>query len=150
MRPLSARPPERVYRRHAGDVYRFALALVQDPREAEEVTRAVFAQADRAFDDGERPHNVRSWVITAADESSRARVRLDEPERTAPDERPICRGAFAVSRGADCILSSRDGAALRAHLGECIDCEEWARSLRRQRRAFRALALEPVPSSLLH
>jgi DNA-directed RNA polymerase specialized sigma24 family protein len=150
MRQLSARPQERVYRRHAGDVYRFALALLQDPREAEDVTRTVFACADRAFDRGERPRDLRGWVITAALRSCRVRARPDERERDAPDERTFCVEAVAVSRGTDRVLSRHEGAALRTHLGECLDCERWARSLHLQRRAFRALAGEPVPVSLVH
>lgn len=39
---------KRAYRRHVGDVYRYALAMLSEPADAEEVTRATFRDAFRA------------------------------------------------------------------------------------------------------
>ena len=47
---LARRPErafERVYRRHVGDVYRYALAVLRDPVAAEEVTQTTFLNAYR-------------------------------------------------------------------------------------------------------
>ena len=38
-RPLTHRGFERLYQRHAADVYRYALAVLRDPDDAEDVTQ---------------------------------------------------------------------------------------------------------------
>lgn len=47
--PRQERAFERAYERHAADVYRYALAVLNDPGDAEEVTRATFRNAYQAF-----------------------------------------------------------------------------------------------------
>jgi DNA-directed RNA polymerase specialized sigma24 family protein len=46
---------ERIYRRHVGDVYRYALAVMRNPTDAEDVTQTTFLNAYRAYAGGERP-----------------------------------------------------------------------------------------------
>jgi RNA polymerase sigma-70 factor, ECF subfamily len=56
MRPWLARRQERaferIYRRHVGDVYHYALAVLRDPVDAEEVTHTTFLNAYRTFRQG--------------------------------------------------------------------------------------------------
>jgi RNA polymerase sigma-70 factor, ECF subfamily len=58
MRPVLARRKrrafERVYRKHVGGVYRYALAVLRDPVDAEEVTQTTFLNAYRGFSHGNR------------------------------------------------------------------------------------------------
>src|SRR4051794_17756525 len=79
---------ERLYRRHARDVYRFVLAVVRNPAEAEDVTQSAFLNAYRAFKRGERPDRPRSWLFAIAHNQirSRHRFRLRRPKEVPFDE----------------------------------------------------------------
>src|SRR4051794_29690760 len=79
---------ERLYRRHARDVYRFVLAVVRNPTEAEDVTQTAFLNAYRAFKRGERPDRPRSWLFAIAHNQirSRHRFRLRRPKEVPFDE----------------------------------------------------------------
>jgi RNA polymerase sigma-70 factor (ECF subfamily) len=55
---------------------------------------------------------------------------------------------LAISRQLDGRLTRRAKGALRAHLRECGECATFARRLRAQRTALKALAAVPVPGSL--
>ena len=48
-RPRSDRAFERMYQRHVGDVYRYALAVMRNPADAEDVTQTTFLNAYRSF-----------------------------------------------------------------------------------------------------
>src|ERR671928_92114 len=66
---------ERMYQRHVGDVYRYALAVMRNQADAEDVTQTTFLNAYRAFErDGppQRPHN---WLIAIAHNVCRQRFR---------------------------------------------------------------------------
>jgi RNA polymerase sigma-70 factor, ECF subfamily len=76
---------ERLYRRHVGDVYRYALVLLRDPRAAEEVTRTTFLNAYRTHRRGERPPNTHAWLLALAHAICRQRFRAAFPE-AAPDD----------------------------------------------------------------
>jgi RNA polymerase sigma-70 factor (ECF subfamily) len=64
---------ERIYRRHVGDVYRYSLAVLRQPSDAENVTQTTFVNACRAFESGERPRNAQNWLITIAHDVCRRR-----------------------------------------------------------------------------
>jgi len=66
---------ERVYRRHAADVYRYALAVLRAPADAEDVTQTTFLNAYRAFQRGERPRQAKNWLIAIAHNVCRQRFR---------------------------------------------------------------------------
>jgi RNA polymerase sigma factor (sigma-70 family) len=66
---------ERLYRRYGRDVYRFALSLVRNPSEAEDVTQTTFMNAYRALQAGEQPRRPHSWLLTIAHNTARSRVR---------------------------------------------------------------------------
>src|SRR3989440_1527542 len=89
---------EKLYQRHAGDVYRYALVVMRNPDDAEDVTQTTFMNAYRAFTRGERPRTPQNWLITIAHNVCRQRFRqlqrrpnelpLEEEEiaQIAPDE----------------------------------------------------------------
>src|SRR5437763_628440 len=66
---------EQLYKRHARDVYQYALALLANPVDAEDVTQTTFLNAYRAFQQGERPHKPHNWLIAIAHNVCRMRWR---------------------------------------------------------------------------
>jgi RNA polymerase sigma-70 factor, ECF subfamily len=75
-RPRSDRAFERMYRRHVGDVYRYALAVMRNPADAEDVTQTTFLNAYRAFvEKGDRPEKPQNWLIAIAHNVCRQRFR---------------------------------------------------------------------------
>ena len=89
MTPLLARRSERsferLYRRHVRDVYRYALAVLRNPADAEDVTQTTFMNAYRAYARGERPDRPRNWLIAIAHNVCRQRFRqaARRPEEVA-------------------------------------------------------------------
>ena len=66
---------ERMYRRHVADVYRYALAVLRNPSDAEDVAQTTFLNAYRAFQRGERPRQPENWLIRIAHNVCRQRFR---------------------------------------------------------------------------
>ena len=66
---------ERIYRKHVGDVYRYALAVLRHPADAEDVAQTTFLNAYRAYQQGERPRNAQNWLIAIAHNVCRQRFR---------------------------------------------------------------------------
>src|SRR3954451_17135243 len=64
-----------LYKRHARDVYEYALALLSNPADAEDVAQTTSLNAYRAFQQGERPHKPHNWLITIAHNVCRMRWR---------------------------------------------------------------------------
>ena len=91
---------ERLYRRHVADVYHYALAVLRNPADAEDVTQTTFLNALRAYDRGERPKSAQNWLIAIAHNVCRQRFRQsqrrprevsleeDVADRLADDEAP--------------------------------------------------------------
>src|SRR5205809_6417803 len=69
---------ERLYQKHAGDVYRYALVVLRNEADAEDVTQTTFMNAYRAFANGERPRNPRNWLIAIAHNVCRQRFRQSQ------------------------------------------------------------------------
>jgi RNA polymerase sigma-70 factor (ECF subfamily) len=75
-RPRTDRAFERMYKRHVGDVYRYALAVMRNPADAEDVTQTTFLNAYRAFvEKGNRPEKPQNWLIAIAHNVCRQRFR---------------------------------------------------------------------------
>jgi RNA polymerase sigma factor (sigma-70 family) len=75
-RPRSDRAFERMYQRHVGDVYRYALAVMRNPADAEDVTQTTFLNAYRSFvEKGNRPEKQQNWLIAIAHNVCRQRFR---------------------------------------------------------------------------
>jgi RNA polymerase sigma-70 factor, ECF subfamily len=79
---------ERIYRHHAGDVYRYALALLREPSDAEDVTKTTFLNAYGELRRGVSPRGAQSWLIGIAHDVCRYRSG-EGPRRRhelAPDD----------------------------------------------------------------
>ncbi|MBA3735158.1 MAG: sigma-70 family RNA polymerase sigma factor [Actinobacteria bacterium] len=75
-RPRSDRAFERLYKRHVGDVYRYALAVMRNPADAEDVTQTTFLNAYRSYvEKGSRPEKPQHWLIAIAHNVCRQRFR---------------------------------------------------------------------------
>ena len=79
---------ERLYRRYVKDVYRYTLAVLRNPADAEDVTQTTFLNAYRAFKRGEKPLKPHHWLIKIAHNACRSRY-----VRTA--RRPVAASAPA-------------------------------------------------------
>jgi RNA polymerase sigma factor (sigma-70 family) len=79
---------EKLYRRHVHEVYRYALAVLHNEADAEDVTQTTFLNAYRAFQRGERPHRPHNWLIKIAHNACRQRFRDSSrrPQEVAFDE----------------------------------------------------------------
>jgi RNA polymerase sigma factor (sigma-70 family) len=106
-RPRKDRAFERVYRQNVRHVYGYALAVLRRPEDAEDVTQATFLNAYRAFERGEHPRPVNTWLIVIAhklcDQRARQEARLEEvayedqadeavPEDDGPTPNDVRRG----------------------------------------------------------
>jgi RNA polymerase sigma factor (sigma-70 family) len=79
---------ERLYRRYVKDVYRYTLALLQNPADAEDVTQTTFLNAWRAYRRGVEPVKPHNWLIKIAHNAARTRyaVSARRPQEVAFDE----------------------------------------------------------------
>src|ERR671939_403378 len=77
---------ERMYEKYVGDVYRYALVVLRNPDDAEDVTQTTFMNAYRAFARGERPRTPQNWLITIAHNVCRQRFRQQQRH---PNELPL-------------------------------------------------------------
>ena len=81
MTPLLAQKPrvdrafERLYRRFATDVYRYAYVVLRNESDAEDVTQTTFMNAYRALERGEQPRAPLNWLISIAHNVCRQRFR---------------------------------------------------------------------------
>ncbi len=178
-RPLRARKgPERafeqLYRRHAREVYRYALAVLANPADAEDVTQQTFLNAYRAYQRGDRPEKPHNWLIAIAHNVCRMRwrqagarpkeVALEEaPEPAAPDvERPsldellTSLAGLSFNQRAALVMRELEGRSYREIsevLGVSISAVEALlfrarRRLQVDRKALGALTTVPLPGSL--
>src|SRR5262249_3142583 len=163
---------EQVYRRHAADVYRYALALLGNAADAEDVAQTTFLNAFRAYQGGQRPLHVRNWLIAIAHNVCRMRWRAaghrprevaldDAPEPIAPEyERPdldeILRalGRLSFNQRAALVMRELEGRSYR-EIAEVLGLTTGAveallfrarRRLRVERRALGALTTVPIPA----
>src|SRR5919197_697535 len=75
-RPRPDRAFERMYKRYVGDVYRYALAVMRNPADAEDVTQTTFLNAYRSYiEKGSRPEKPQNWLIAIAHNVCRQRFR---------------------------------------------------------------------------
>src|SRR5919199_5231393 len=75
-RPRTDRAFERMYKRYVGDVYRYALAVMRNPADAEDVTQTTFLNAYRSYvEKGTRPEKPQNWLIAIAHNVCRQRFR---------------------------------------------------------------------------
>jgi RNA polymerase sigma factor (sigma-70 family) len=168
---------ENLYRRYVKDVYHYALALLRNPADAEDVTQTTFLNAYRAWQRGQEIEKPRNWLIKIAHNVARTRysrasrrvreVPLDDhldQLAVPPEERPNVEG---VLRALGCLpfnqraalvmreLEGRSYAEIANTIGVSVPAVETLifrarKSLRVRVSALRALAAVPLPSSLAH
>jgi RNA polymerase sigma factor (sigma-70 family) len=166
---------EQLYRRYVKDVYRYALALLRNPADAEDVTQTTFLNAYRAFQRGEeirKPHN---WLIKIAHNVARTRyarisrrvkeVPLEDhveqlalPENEKPNVEGVLRalGRLPFNQRAALVMRELEGrtyAEIADTLGVSVAAVETLifrarRSLRVRTASLRSLLAVPLPSSL--
>jgi RNA polymerase sigma factor (sigma-70 family) len=166
---------EKLYRRYVKDVYHYALALLRNPADAEDVTQTTFLNAYRAYRRGDEILKPQNWLIKIAHNVARSRyssmtrrvkeVPLEEHvERLAvsEDERPNVEGVLRAlgrlpfnQRGALIMreLEGRSYVEIADTLGVSVAAVETLifrarRSLRVRSAALRSILGVPVPSSL--
>ena len=82
---------ERLYRSHVQDVYRYALMVLRNRDDAEDVAQTTFLKAYRAYQRGDRPRHPRRWLITIAHNTCGTRIRdaRRRPQEVALEEQRI-------------------------------------------------------------
>src|SRR5215475_6619968 len=167
---------ERFYRKHVAEVYQYALAVLGNSPDAEDVTQQTFLNAYRAFQRGGQPTKPHNWLIKIAHNVCRMRWRQSgrrpnevplesAPEPAAPDHDdqpsldevlaalarlPLNQRAAIVMRE----VEDRSYAEIAEVLGVTVPAVEAllfrARgSLRARRKAVAGtLSVAPIPASL--
>jgi RNA polymerase sigma factor (sigma-70 family) len=165
---------EQLYKQHAREVYQYALALLANPADAEDVTQTTFLNAYRAFQKGERPHRPHNWLIAIAHNVCRMRwrqagsrpreVALDAaPEpATHDDDQPdldevlTALAALSFNQRAAIVMRELEGRSydeISGVLGVSVSAVEALlfrarRNLKVRRRALGVLTTVPLPGSL--
>ena len=166
---------ERLYRRYVRDVYRYTLALLRNPADAEDITQTTFLNAYRAYLRGEEPIRPRNWLIKIAHNACRSRhlrmvrrpqeVPLEEtvaalavPAEEAPkvEELLDALGRLPFNQRAALVMRELEGRSY-VEIAQTLDVSVAAvealifrarRSLRRDRSLFGALGAVQLPPSL--
>jgi RNA polymerase sigma factor (sigma-70 family) len=165
---------ERLYEKHVADVYQYALAVLTNPSDAEDVTQTTFMNAYRAFQRGERPLRPHNWLIKIAHNVCRMRWReassrpqevplenIREPSVSldeTPDVRDVLRalGELPFTQRAALVMRELEGrkySEIAEVLGTSVPAVEALlfrarRRLQVRRKALSALSSVPLPSSL--
>src|SRR5437868_1406897 len=166
---------ERMYQRYVQDVYRYALAVLRNPADAEDVTQTTFMNAYRAFKDGTEIEKPQNWLIKIAHNACRTRFiraqrrpqevpledsidRIAVPESERPNVRSILRalGQLPFNQRSALVMRELEGRTyeeIADTLGVSVSAVETLlfrarRSLRLKREALRGLLAVPLPASL--
>ncbi|MDH4102732.1 MAG: sigma-70 family RNA polymerase sigma factor [Thermoleophilia bacterium] len=80
---------DELYRKHGGEIYRYALAVLGNHADAEDVTQTTFLNAYRSLEQGVRPRKPANWLLTIASNSIKQRFRQEQtrPRQVELDER---------------------------------------------------------------
>ncbi len=166
---------EKLYRRYVDDVYHYALALLRNPDDAEDVTQTTFLNAYRAFQRGEEIRKPQNWLIKIAHNVARSRyarisrrvkeVPLEDhveqlaiPEEEKPNVEAVLRalGRLPFNQRAALVMRELEGRSyieIADTLGVSVAAVETLifrarRSLRVRSAALRSILTVPVPGSL--
>ena len=166
---------ESLYRRYVKDVYHYALALLRNPADAEDVTQTTFLNAYRAYVKGVEVEKPQNWLIKIAHNVARTRyarasrrlkeVPLDEhveqiavPEEDRPDVQGVldALGRLPFNQRSALVMRELEGrtyAEIADTIGVSVSAVETLifrarRSLRLKASALRSLAVVPLPTSL--
>jgi RNA polymerase sigma factor (sigma-70 family) len=166
---------EILYRRYVKDVYHYALALLRNPADAEDVTQTTFLNAYRAYQRGieiEKPHN---WLIKICHNVARTRYarasrrvkevpledhvdQLAVPDADQPDVVGVLRalGRLPFNQRAALAMRELEGrsyAEIADTIGVSVSAVETLifrarKTLRLKASSLRSLAAVPLPTSL--
>ncbi len=75
---VASRTLDDLYRRHGPDVYRYALAVLGNHSDAEDVTQTTFLNAYRALEQGVHPRKPANWLLTIASNAIKQRFRQEQ------------------------------------------------------------------------
>ena len=166
---------EQLYHRYVKDVYHYALALLRNPADAEDVTQTTFMNAYRAFQRGEEILKPQNWLIKIAHNVARSRYsrisrrvkevpledHLDQlavPEEERPNIEGVLRalGRLPFNQRAALVMRELEGRSyseIADTLGVSVAAVETLifrarRSLRVRAAALRSILAVPLPSSL--
>lgn len=166
---------ETLYRQYVKDVYHYALALLRNPADAEDVTQTTFMNAYRAYKRGDEILKPQHWLIKIAHNVARTRYakasrrvkevpledHLDQlalPEEERPNVEGVLRalGRLPFNQRAALVMRELEGrpyVEIADTLGVSVSAVETLifrarRSLRLRASALRVLGLVPLPSSL--
>jgi RNA polymerase sigma factor (sigma-70 family) len=86
---LASREIDDLYRAHVAEVYRYALAVLGNHADAEDVTQTTFLNAYRALEQGVKPRKPSNWLLTIASNAIKQRFRQEQsrPRQVELDER---------------------------------------------------------------
>jgi len=173
--PVRDQAFENLYRHYVKDVYHYALALLRNPADAEDVTQTTFLNAYRAWQRGQEIEKPRNWLIKIAHNVARSRyarasrrvkeVPLDDhleqlavPEEEQPNIVGVLRalGRLPFNQRAALVMRELEGrtyAEIADTIGVSVPAVETLifrarKSLRMRASALRSLAAVPVPNSL--
>jgi RNA polymerase sigma factor (sigma-70 family) len=166
---------ERMYRRYARDVYRYTLAVLRNPADAEDITQTTFLNAYRAYLRGEEPLKPRHWLIKIAHNACRSRhlravrrpqeVPLEETiaavgvpasEASKVEELLAALGRLPFNQRAALVMRELEGRSY-AEIADTLEVSVSAvetlifrarRTLRRDRSLLGALGAVQLPPSL--
>jgi RNA polymerase sigma factor (sigma-70 family) len=166
---------ESLYRCYVKDVYHYALALLRNPADAEDVTQTTFMNAYRAFKRGEQIEKPQNWLIKIAHNAARTRYaraarrvsevpledHLDQlavPESERPDVQAVldALGTLPLNQRAALVMRELEGRTY-AEIADTLEVSVAAvetlifrarRSLRVKASAIRVLGVVPLPGSL--
>ncbi|MGB2875645.1 MAG: sigma-70 family RNA polymerase sigma factor [Gaiellaceae bacterium] len=165
---------EQLYRRHAREVYQYAVAVLANPADAEDVTQTTFLNAYRALQRGELPRRPHNWLIAIAHNVCRMRWRQashrprevcidDIPEPVAPmnelpslDEVLRALARLSFNQRAVLVMRELEGRSCK-EIATMLGISQSAveallfrarRRLRLERRALGVLSTAPLPGSL--
>ena len=166
---------EILYRRYVKDVYRYALALLRNPADAEDVTQTTFLNAYRAYQRGIEIEKPQNWLIKIAHNVARTRyarasrrvkeVPLEDhveqlalPEADRPDVTGVLQalGRLPFNQRAALVMRELEGrsyAEIADTMAVSVSAVETLifrarRSLRLKASSVRSLAAVPLPTSL--
>jgi RNA polymerase sigma factor (sigma-70 family) len=77
---------DRLYRRHSGEVLRYALLVLRSRTDAEDITQTVFLRALRAIERGEKVRTPRNWLIKITHNECRRLLATRKVVVELPDE----------------------------------------------------------------
>src|SRR3972149_726845 len=99
----ASREVDDLYRRHGGEIYRYALAVLGNHADAEDVTQTTFLNAYRSLEQGVRPRKPSNWLLTIASNTIKQRSPSSGPRghwrgTSSPSSRVRTRSSLSRGR----------------------------------------------------